>query len=137
MRFTLFIAAFVLGTTAHAQLFMPRDIESAYKKQTRSNDGKPGKNYWQNRASYKISITALPPDRNVKGTENITYVNNSPDTLKSLTIKLFLNVHKPGAPRDFGVQDDYLTSGMHIDALSVNGQKLNGSLSLMPSPGSH
>lgn len=123
MRFTLLIIAFVFGTNVQAQLFMPRDIQSAYKKETRSNDGKPGKNYWQNRASYKISITALPPDRNVKGTERITYVNNSPDSLKSLIIKLFLNVHKPGAPRDFGAQDDYLTSGMHIDALTINGQK--------------
>lgn len=112
------------STNLQAQsLFMPRDVQAAYKKETRSLDGKPGKNYWQNHASYKINITAMPPDRNIKGTENITYTNNSRDTLKSLTIKLFLNVHKPGAPRDFGTQDDYLTSGMHIDAFTVNGEK--------------
>jgi hypothetical protein len=58
-------------------LFMPRDIKASYKNQTRSMDGKPGKNYWQNKASYVISITAKPPDRAVKGTENITYFNNS------------------------------------------------------------
>ena len=30
-------------------LYMPRDIKAAYKNGTRSMDGKPGKNYWQNR----------------------------------------------------------------------------------------
>src|SRR5690606_546986 len=65
--------------------------------------------------------TALPPDRNVKGKEEITYVNNSPDTLDRLVIKLFLNIHKPGAPRLRGAGQDYLTDGMQIDAFSVNG----------------
>ena len=27
---------------------MPRDVKAAYKKETRSMNGKPGKNYWQN-----------------------------------------------------------------------------------------
>ncbi|HWC53300.1 MAG TPA: M1 family metallopeptidase, partial [Chitinophagaceae bacterium] len=103
-------------------LYMPRDIKQAYAKGTRSTDGNPGKNYWQNHGVYNITVTAMPPDRNIKGTETITYFNNSPDTLKNLVIKLFLNIHKPGAPRDFGTTDNYLTSGVHIDKFSVNGQ---------------
>jgi hypothetical protein len=103
-------------------LYMPRDIKQAYAKGTRSTDGNPGKNYWQNHGVYTITVTAMPPDRTIKGTETITYFNNSPDTLKNLVIKLFLNIHKPGAPRDFGTTDNYLTSGVHIDKFSVNGQ---------------
>jgi hypothetical protein len=103
-------------------LFMPRNIQQAYKNGTRSMDGNPGKSYWQNHARYNINITAMPPDRNIKGDETITYINNSPDTFRNPAIKLFINIHKPGAPRDFGAKDNYLTSGIHIDAVTVNGQ---------------
>ncbi|MFL5554790.1 MAG: M1 family metallopeptidase, partial [Gemmatimonadaceae bacterium] len=88
---------------------------------TRSADGRPGSRYWQNRARYTITLTATPPDRTVRGTEQIVYVNNSPDTLATLVIKLFLNIHRPGAPRNSGASADYLTSGMHVDRFAVNG----------------
>ena len=87
-------------------------------------DGKPGKNYWQNHGRYAITITAMPPGRTVKGAETITYINNSPDTLRSPSIKLFLNIHKPGAPREFGATPDYLTPGVHVDECKVNGQTI-------------
>jgi hypothetical protein len=102
---------------------MPRDIKQAYKNGTRSMDGKPGKNYWQNHGVYNITVIATPPERTIKGTETITYSNNSPDTLRNPIIKLLLNIHKPGAPRDGGAAQDYLTSGVHIDAFTVNGEK--------------
>src|SRR5438045_602532 len=103
--FRLFFCSIIFAfcNASFAQdLFIPRDIQQAYKNSTRSMDGKPGKNYWQNRARYNINITAMPPDRNIKGNETISYMNNSPDTLRNPTIKLLLNIHKPGAPRDFG-----------------------------------
>jgi len=103
---------------------MSRDVKQAYKNGTRSMDGKPGKNYWQNHGRYAITITAMPPGRTVKGTETITYINNSPDTLRSPSIKLFLNIHKPGAPREFGATPDYLTPGVHVDECKVNGQTI-------------
>jgi hypothetical protein len=49
-------------------------------------------------------------------------VNNSPDTLHSLVIKLFANYHEAGAPRDGGTTADFLTSGIHIRAFAVNGK---------------
>ena len=103
---------------------MSRDVKQAYKNGTRSMDGKPGKNYWQNHGRYAITITAMPPGRTVKGAETITYINNSPDTLRSPSIKLFLNIHKPGAPREFGATPDYLTPGVHVDECKVNGQTI-------------
>jgi hypothetical protein len=103
-------------------LYVPRDVKAAYRKGTRSPDGRPGVNYWQNRGRYNIEITALPPDRTIRGSERITYMNNSPDTLRNPVIKLFINIHKPGAPRAGGASADYLTSGVHIDSLAVNGQ---------------
>ncbi|MFL5462835.1 MAG: M1 family metallopeptidase [Gemmatimonadaceae bacterium] len=132
----LAIAVFVLGcaptpTVAPSPLsgtgglYMPRAIKAAYQKGTRSPDGRPGPNYWQNRARYSIAITALPPDRTVRGTEQIVYANNSPDTLENPVIKLFINIHKPGAPRAFGATPDYLTSGVHFDSVRVNGQPVS------------
>ena len=107
--------------TATSALYMPRAVRDAYRKGTRSPDGRPGPNYWQNRGRYNIAISALPPDRTVRGDEQITYFNNSPDTLNNPVIKLFLNIHKPGAPRAYGARDAYLTSGVHFDAVTVNG----------------
>ena len=115
----LIFYAFVL----HAQnLYWPRDLKKAYKKETRSNDGWPGKKYWQNTGRYNITITALPPDRTIKGSEQISYLNNSPDTLDVLCFKFIQNIHKPGVTRLGQTSNDYLTDGVHVDAYAENGQ---------------
>ncbi|RZK21996.1 MAG: M1 family peptidase, partial [Hymenobacter sp.] len=77
-------------------LYQPRDITRAFAKGTRAADGRPGPKYWQNRARYDITVQAAPPARDIRGRETITYFNNSPDTLKSLVIRLIQNIHKPG-----------------------------------------
>ncbi|HET9634354.1 MAG TPA: hypothetical protein VFP26_00360, partial [Gemmatimonadaceae bacterium] len=109
-------------TTASNTLYMPRNIQQAFRNGTRSPDGRPGPKYWQNRGRYDIAVTAQPPDRNVRGSEEIVYYNNSPDTLRNPVIKLFINIHKPGAPRAGGASADYLTEGMTIESFAVNGQ---------------
>jgi hypothetical protein len=120
-------ALFLLAVPLQAQgsgvspLYMPRAVTKAFTAATRSPDGRPGARYWQNRGRYSITVTAMPPNRAVRGSEQITYWNNSPDTLKTLVMKLFMNIHKPGAPREGGSPDEYLTSGTHIDAFTVNG----------------
>jgi len=110
-----------LAAPAAAQLYMPRAVKQAYANGTRSPDGRPGPRYWQNHGRYDITVTATPPDRTVRGTEQIVYVNNSPDTLANPVIKLFLNIHRPGAPRNGGASEDYLTPGVQIDRFAVNG----------------
>jgi len=129
---TLFVTGCVASPAAppsprsgSGELYVPRAVQQTYRKGTRSADGRPGPNYWQNRGRYTIAVTALPPDRSVRGTEQIVYANNSPDTLKNLVIKLLLNIHKPGAPRAFGAQADYLTSGIHFDSVTVNGRTVD------------
>ncbi|MEO8404798.1 MAG: M1 family peptidase, partial [Chitinophagaceae bacterium] len=125
MRY-IFLSLIVIFSlySAHSQnLYTPRDIKAAYKKGTRSTDGKPPAKYWQNHGRYDITVTAAPPNRTINGTETIVYFNESPDTLKNVAIRLFLNIHKPGASREGGTSADYLTSGVHIDAFSINGEK--------------
>jgi hypothetical protein len=123
LRSFFVLAIFLLSFSGASSqsLYMPRAVQEAFKKGTRSPDGRPGANYWQNTGRYTITVSAMPPDRDIKGSEQIIYVNNSPDTLRNPVMKLFLNIHKPGAPRAFPAAEDYLTSGVHIDAFSVNG----------------
>src|SRR6476619_6126748 len=104
------------------QLYMPRNIQQAFNRGTRSPDGQPGKSYWQNKGRYTISIMATPPNRTIRGSEQITYTNNSPDTLKNLVFKLIVNIHQPGAARLRPTDTAYLTSGVHIDSFVVRGQ---------------
>ena len=107
---------------AQTPLYQPRDIKRAFEKGTRAADGRPGPNYWQNRARYDITVQALPPARDIRGRETITYFNHSPDTLNSLVIRLVQNIHRPGVSRDGDASPDYLTSGVAIDSFAVNGQ---------------
>jgi hypothetical protein len=111
-------------TTVDAEpLYLPRAVKLAFKNGTRTLDGKPGAHYWQNRARYAMTIDVAPPASTVRGVEEIEYFNDSPDTLRALTFKLFMNIHKPGAPRDGGASAAYLTSGTHIDKFVVNGSE--------------
>lgn len=120
----LYGTAFCLAVTCvKAQgVYMPRNIKDAYNNGTRSLTGKPGDQYWQNSGRYDISVTANPPSRTVYGTENIVYHNNSNDVLNNLVIRLICNVHKPQSPRDGYSDKDFLTNGVTIDTLLVNGQ---------------
>ncbi|MEP7236825.1 MAG: M1 family metallopeptidase [Ferruginibacter sp.] len=122
-------------STQAQQLYTPRNIQNAYKKETRSADGKPGKKYWQNTADYTIAVKLAPPARTITGTETIVYTNNSPDPLQNIIMKLILNIHAPGAARQNAASADYLTKGIIIDKYAENGteKKLrdaNGNTSL-------
>ncbi|GGA90641.1 M1 family metallopeptidase [Puia dinghuensis] len=118
----LLFAAFSSIALYSQSLYIPRDIKEAYKKGTRSPDGRPGSHYWQNKGRYDITVTATPPDRTVRGSETITYFNNSPDTLKTLVFRLTINIHKPGAVRLSQADSAYLTPGIAIDTYAENGK---------------
>lgn len=113
----------IMGTPSTQELYVPRNVQIAYDKETRSLDGKPGKKYWQNKSEFKISIDVAPPDRRVSATEEITYFNNSPDSLNKIAFRLYLNAHNPGAIREKPKTEEFLTSGANIDEFRVNGEK--------------
>ena len=77
--FALFFFALTLQTYSQtSDLYIPRNIQKAYENGTRSYDGKPGPNYWQNGSDYKIKAEVNPETSILSGTETITYHNNSP-----------------------------------------------------------
>lgn len=57
----------------------------------RTASGAPGKDYWQQRADYKIEVILDDLKQEIKGTENITYFNQSPDPLDYLWLQLDQN----------------------------------------------
>ena len=122
LRFA-FIAFLFLTQTGFAQeLYMPRNIKEAYEKGTRSMDGKPGKNYWQNHGKYTMDITVDAKTKVVSGTETIVYENNSNKSLDNLVIRFVNNLHKPTSPRGGDVSDDFLSSGLTITSLKVDNE---------------
>lgn len=118
-QFVLVAFVFLAQTSFAQELYMPRNIKEAYAKGTRSMDGKPGKNYWQNHGKYTMEITVDPKTKLVRGTETIVYENNSNETLKDLVIRFVNNLHKPSAPRSGNVSADFLSEGLTITSLKI------------------
>ncbi len=57
----------------------------------RTASGAPGKDYWQQRADYKIELTLDDVKQEIEGKETITYFNQSPDPLDYLWLQLDQN----------------------------------------------
>jgi len=122
MRYTLLVLANSIILCSHGQNLLPtpRNIQKTYDKGTRSIDGKPGKKYWQNSANYDLKVNFDPVTRLIKGVTEISYTNNSPDSLRQIVFKLYPNYYKKGSPRQARVLPDDLTDGMILDSLSIN-----------------
>jgi hypothetical protein len=68
----------------------------------RSASGAPGHGYWQNKADYSIKAYLDEDKRILKGSETITYYNNSPDNLDYLWLQLDENQQSNVKNADFG-----------------------------------
>jgi len=118
----LFCTAFYTG----AQTTLPIEpvFQKAFQKETRNVNGKPGKNYWQNTAKYDLSIDFNPASRLLKGKVQVTYTNNSPDTLKEIWFKLYPNLYKKGTPRKSKLAASDLGDGVAIEKMAANGKSV-------------
>lgn len=124
-RILTFLLCLVFASAAFGQttLFVPRNYLKPYERGTRSWDGKPGPNYWQNRASYRINASIEPKTRRLSGEETVTYLNNSPDTLKTIRFKLQHDRYRKGAQRSSDVTaSDVSEEGTRIERITLNGQ---------------
>ncbi|MCP5063316.1 MAG: M1 family metallopeptidase, partial [Ignavibacteriae bacterium] len=117
----LILVIFTLQVVAQdSELYIPLNVQKAYKANTRSYDGKPGKNYWQNKSTYEITAEILPDSSYLIGDELVTYYNNSPDTLKYIVIRLYQDILKKGASRDWYINPSGLTEEVKINYLLVD-----------------
>ncbi len=69
----------------------------------RTSSGAPGHEYWQQKADYKIKAYLDEDQLNLKGSETITYYNNSPDDLEYLWLQLDENQHSSINNAGYGI----------------------------------
>jgi hypothetical protein len=82
----------------------------------RTASGQAGKDYWQQKADYKISMTLDDENTIMYGEETITYTNNSPDQLSYLWLQLDQNVRAKDSDthkiRTNSINDKMSTTGL-------------------------
>lgn len=67
----------------------------------RGADGYPGRDYFQQKADYKIKCTLDTKEQRLDGSEQITYYNNSPSDLRYLWVQLDENEHAAGSKKHY------------------------------------
>ncbi len=122
---SLLIILLLSNLFSQQKLFIPRNIEAAYEKGTRSLDGKTGAEYWQNSTDYKIQVEVDPTTYQIVGNEEITYYNNSPDSLKRIVLRLYPNVFKKGSARDYEINPKSVTDGVTIEKITIEDLSIN------------
>ncbi len=109
-----------------SDLYMPSEFQKAYKEGTRSKDGKPGPNYWQNTADYQMQVRVDPEARRIEGSQTATYYNNSPNALSTLVVRLYNDVFRKANPRASRVNPEDITEdGVDLKMLKINGEELS------------
>ncbi len=119
------LTIFSINSILFAQIEIPRNILEAYKKGTRSLDGSPCPNYWQNSSDYTIEAIFIPSERKLVGREKIIYNNNSPDTLNRVILRVYQDLFKKGSPRDFQINAADVHDGVVLKKLFIEGIKIN------------
>ncbi|MEZ4778075.1 MAG: M1 family metallopeptidase [Flavobacteriaceae bacterium] len=56
--------------------------------------------YWQQKADYKMAVDMDVSNWQYKGTQELRYTNNSPDTLTKVFYHLYFNAFQPGSEMD-------------------------------------
>ena len=59
----------------------------------------PG-DYWQQEVKYKMDISFSSDNHQFKGNQELTYFNNSPDTIRKVYYHLYFNAFQPGSMMD-------------------------------------
>ena len=115
-----FLMLYSVNLAAQTNLYIPRNIQTTYNMGTRSVQGMPGENYWQNGADYKIDVAFDPATRLLTGTVKIDYTNNSPDTLNEIWFKLYPNLYKKGTHSLSKIAPEDMGDGVIIDTIKMD-----------------
>jgi len=99
--------------------FIPFEMRNAVENKTRTLDGVPGENYWQNHSDYFINANVDTENSTLSGHELIIYHNESPDTLKYLNFRLYQNYYKKGSGRAWVIDTSDVTNGVKYENLVV------------------
>ena len=123
MRRSIFLCLCLIPIISHAQdnlLYEPLNYIQSVENGTRSRDGKPGPEYWQNHSDYNISVKLDTSEKKIVGSETITYYNDSPATLRTVVIRLYQDRYKKGAIRDIAIDEGDIHDGVMLDTIFIN-----------------
>lgn len=93
----------------------------AVERGTRTRTGRPGPNYWQQYAEYRLSAELDPGRKLLTGRGSVRYHNRSPDALPILAVQLYQNVYRPEALHNRFIP---ATSGVELTRVVAQGQTL-------------
>lgn len=118
------------------KLFLSITLFSSFWVSAQDNDS-----YWQQHVDYNMEVDMDVTNYNYKGTQELVYTNNSPDTLNRVFYHLYFNAFQPGSEMDVRsrtIEDPDQRVGdrisklakedqgfLRVNSLSQNGQKLN------------
>src|SRR5216117_600867 len=71
-----------------------RRLELPTPSLLREGSGRPGPEYWQQRADYTIAVSLDTATHTIAGRETIRYTNRSPDTLRYIWLQLDQNIFR-------------------------------------------
>jgi len=97
----------------------PPEYRRAVEKGTRATTGRPGPNYWQQYARYRIGARLDVDAKTLAGSTHVVYLNHSPDTLRSVWMQVEQNFHTVEAPRLDAAE---ITGGMQFTRVAADGQ---------------
>jgi hypothetical protein len=100
-----------------ADLFSPM-FYSERGNERHSTNGEPGPKYWQNRVNYQLKATIDTTSKTLSASEEIDYINNSPDALQFLWLQLDQNTYKKDARSNF-VTGVTLATNQHTDGYQI------------------
>ena len=82
-------------------------------------------NYWQQSVDYKMNVEMNVEDYTYTGEQQLTYTNNSPETLHKVFYHLYFNAFQPGsemAARINNGKDKNTRFNVNIDSINYNQQ---------------
>lgn len=135
------IAVLLFSGSAYAQETPKYDFVEAFKPffypqtgtETRSASGQPGHAYWQNSADYHLNVSLNEGKKEITGTAEITYTNNSPDALGFLWLQLDQNLFAkdsrgnavvPLSGSRNGAHGEELEGGYTIKSVKLDGKEM-------------
>ncbi len=100
---------------------IPQNYRRALALGTRTAQGVPGRNYWQQWARYTVNARLDVDGKRLTGTTRIVYRNDSPDTLRQVWVQTLQNFHRPEAPRHTSAE---MTGGYTFTRVAAQGRTL-------------
>ena len=105
---------------------------AAVTRGTRTRTGEPGPSYWTNRVDYRIEVRLDPSTAQIEGEEWVTYHNDSPDTIRTVVVRLYQNLFRAGTPKNRNVP---ATDGMELRRVVVGGEPVPEAVGGESAPG--